>query len=196
MSLGLSEIYKGSKKSFPDAASYCLTLKSPPRSDRGRAGTKSRIVPPLLAVRHEDAPDPLIIYYIPHRLVLAAAPGRGSPNPAATRGPPGRMRGGWSLYNGQWGTVCDDDFNIEVAQCRLHSWDEIAMNWAHSAKYGPGEGPIWLDNVRCSGAEISLAECESNGWGVTDCKHSEDVGILCSATRLRPSEQPQAIAAQ
>ncbi|KAG9472440.1 hypothetical protein GDO78_019515 [Eleutherodactylus coqui] len=101
------------------------------------------------------------------------------------------------LYNGQWGTVCDDDFNIEVAHvvCKQLGF-ELAMNWAHSAKYGQGEGPIWLDNVRCSGAESSLAECESNGWGVADCRHSEDVGILCSTTRIRPSEQSQAIAAQ
>ncbi|CAH2322997.1 lysyl oxidase homolog 4 [Pelobates cultripes] len=101
------------------------------------------------------------------------------------------------LYNGQWGTVCDDDFNIEVAHvaCKQMGY-ELAMNWAHSAKYGQGAGPIWLDNIRCSGAESSLAECESNGWGVTDCKHSEDVGILCSTSRLRASEQPLTITAQ
>lgn len=45
------------------------------------------------------------------------------------------------LYNGQWGTVCDDDFNMVAASvaCRELGY-EAAANWAHSAKYGPGEG--------------------------------------------------------
>ncbi|XP_077582288.1 lysyl oxidase homolog 2A [Stigmatopora nigra] len=89
------------------------------------------------------------------------------------------------LYKGEWGTVCDDDFSIYAAQvvCRELGFVD-AESWSPSAKYGRGQGRIWLDNVDCNGREKSLAECRSNGFGVTDCKHSEDVGVVCSQQRI------------
>ncbi|XP_041914807.1 lysyl oxidase homolog 2A [Alosa sapidissima] len=88
-------------------------------------------------------------------------------------------------YNGEWGTVCDDDFSIYAAHvvCRELGFLE-AVSWSPSSKYGRGEGRIWLDNVHCTGRERSLAECPSNGFGVSDCRHTEDVGVVCSAKRI------------
>lgn len=89
------------------------------------------------------------------------------------------------FYEGEWGTVCDDDFSIHSAQvvCRELGYSE-AVSWAPSAKYGKGEGRIWFDNVHCTGKEKTLAQCQSNGIGVSDCKHSEDVGVVCSDKRI------------
>uniref|UniRef100_A0A8C4GF92 Lysyl oxidase homolog n=1 Tax=Dicentrarchus labrax TaxID=13489 RepID=A0A8C4GF92_DICLA len=89
------------------------------------------------------------------------------------------------FYNGEWGTVCDDDFSIYAARvvCKELGFVD-AESWSPSAKYGRGEGRIWLDNVHCTGGEKSLAHCQSNGFGVSDCKHSEDVGVVCTQKRI------------
>jgi hypothetical protein len=39
--------------------------------------------------------------------------------------------------------------------------------------------PIWMDNVQCSGTELTLAECHFRGWGINNCGVSEDVALRC-----------------
>ena len=50
----------------------------------------------------------------------------------------------------------------------------------HGAPFGEGEGPVLLDEVRCTGEESYLLECGHAPWGQTDCNHNEDVGVICS----------------
>ena len=109
--------------------------------------------------------------------------------------PPGsiRLAGGSSALegrvelfrNGQWGTVCDDrwDNNDAAVVCRqLGHHGGQAFSEAH---FGRGLGPIFLDDVNCSGTEARLAECPlQNDRGYHNCNHGEDAGVKCAATGM------------
>ena len=47
------------------------------------------------------------------------------------------------------------------------------------AWYGPGQGDIILDNVRCVGSEATLLECKHNELFRHNCVHREDAGVKC-----------------
>jgi hypothetical protein len=46
---------------------------------------------------------------------------------------------------------------------------------------GPSTSPIWLSEVTCFGNEQQLLECLHGNWGMTNCRHKEDVGCRCQA---------------
>ncbi|XP_031560314.1 deleted in malignant brain tumors 1 protein-like [Actinia tenebrosa] len=82
-------------------------------------------------------------------------------------------------YNGQWGTVCDDSWNMNDAKvaCRQLGYAKAANYWWYN---GQGEGPVWLDDMRCTGSEASLLDCPHPGWGVvsSNCVHTDDVLVF------------------
>ncbi|XP_043728650.1 T-cell differentiation antigen CD6 isoform X1 [Cervus elaphus] len=84
------------------------------------------------------------------------------------------------LELGQWGSVCDDTWDLEDAHvvCR-----QLGCGWAVQAlpglHFAPGQGRIHRDQVNCSGLETYLWDCPGlpgNGY----CGHKEDAGVVCS----------------
>uniref|UniRef100_A0A452QM24 CD163 molecule n=1 Tax=Ursus americanus TaxID=9643 RepID=A0A452QM24_URSAM len=83
-------------------------------------------------------------------------------------------------FQGQWGTVCDDNFNIDHASVVCKQLEcGSAVSFSGSANFGEGSGPIWFDDLVCSGNESALWNCKHEGWGKHNCDHSEDVGVIC-----------------
>uniref|UniRef100_A0A8C3YWD3 CD6 molecule n=1 Tax=Catagonus wagneri TaxID=51154 RepID=A0A8C3YWD3_9CETA len=87
------------------------------------------------------------------------------------------------LEHGQWGSVCDDTWDLEDAHvvCR-----QLSCGWAVQAlpglHFAPGQGRIHRDQVNCSGSETYLWDClglPGNGY----CGHKEDAGVVCSGAR-------------
>ncbi|XP_067678781.1 deleted in malignant brain tumors 1 protein-like [Haliotis asinina] len=89
-------------------------------------------------------------------------------------------------YNGTWGSVCDDGFGTNEAKvaCRQLGRYKSGIIPRAIETFGYGGGRIWLDDVSCSGSESSLVSCSHNPWGVNNCGHSEDVGIICDPSDM------------
>ena len=62
------------------------------------------------------------------------------------------------FHDGQWGTVCDDNFREEDAQvvCRQLGFGDAVATVAEYRQFDDGVGPIWLDEVACGGAENQM----------------------------------------
>ena len=85
------------------------------------------------------------------------------------------------FYNGEWGTVCDDiwDLRDAVVVCQQLGYT-TAVRRSVRAEFGQGTGRIWRDNVNCVGTESMLSSCSATSWGSHSCSHSEDAGVVCA----------------
>ena len=90
------------------------------------------------------------------------------------------------FHNGRWGTVCDDywddrDAAVACRQLGYHGGTAIVRS---PRRFGEGAGPIYLDNVDCSGNESRLIDCpriaRAQTIGTHNCVHREDAGAICS----------------
>jgi len=84
-------------------------------------------------------------------------------------------------HNGEWGTVCDDGWDLSDAQVvcnELNLGKAIAAR--HRAFYGQGSGQIWLDDLNCTGNDWTIGKCSHGGWGSHNCGHHEDASVNCT----------------
>ena len=91
-------------------------------------------------------------------------------------------------HNGEWGTVCDDEWDLNDAQIVCYEANlGTAVAARHNAFYGEGNGTIWLESINCVGSELTIESCSHGEWGIHSCSHSQDVGVKCAAgTYLEP----------
>ncbi|WAQ95354.1 DMBT1-like protein [Mya arenaria] len=91
-------------------------------------------------------------------------------------------------HDGEWGTVCDDEFDNASAKvvCKMIGFtDDRHARFIPASVYGPGAGTIWLDDIKCFGNETDISDCQHSEWGKSDCNHDEDISVDCQTpTRL------------
>lgn len=86
-------------------------------------------------------------------------------------------------YNNTWGTVCDNQFDAADAQvaCRELGFTSNGAQVLGTSGYQDGEVSqwIWLDQVQCTGRELTLSSCRHDDYGSHSCLHDQDVGVTC-----------------
>lgn len=89
------------------------------------------------------------------------------------------------LVNGEWGTVCGDEWDLVNANvvCRQLGYRTAFLSY-EKPFFGEGTGRIWLTNVICKGDEPSLFECKHDRFLSSNCSHEHDASIICEGKEI------------
>ncbi len=82
------------------------------------------------------------------------------------------------MFQGEWGTVCSQDFKIEEATvaCR-----QLGYGYAEAVReFGQGTMKV-VRMMNCNGNEGRLSECYYD-FGKVVCGGFSDVGVVCTNT--------------
>uniref|UniRef100_A0A5F8GNV9 Soluble scavenger receptor cysteine-rich domain-containing protein SSC5D n=1 Tax=Monodelphis domestica TaxID=13616 RepID=A0A5F8GNV9_MONDO len=84
-------------------------------------------------------------------------------------------------YAGEWGTVCNEDWNLQDAKVLCHELGcgRPLLTKGSCKKDQQGRGEIWLSQVKCRGSEASLRDCPTAPVGENNCTHYDDVWVQC-----------------
>ena len=66
-----------------------------------------------------------------------------------------------------------ENLNLTLTCCIRYNGQFIGNSYTRNS------GPIWLDDVQCTGHERDFRLCRHRGWGKHNCSHSHDVSISC-----------------
>ncbi|XP_060591772.1 scavenger receptor cysteine-rich type 1 protein M130-like [Ruditapes philippinarum] len=80
--------------------------------------------------------------------------------------------------DGVWGTICDDNFDMDDAKVICRTLNLTATSFFTGAHYGQGKGPVFAQRFRCYGHESHLRDCRFDPN--TFCSHSRDIGVICT----------------
>ena len=87
--------------------------------------------------------------------------------------------------NGQWGGICVDSFDINDAQviCQMLGYRSAIAALDANSMYGtaPSGSNHVLDNLGCTGTELSVFDCPHNGEWQENCGASEIAGVQCTS---------------
>ena len=88
------------------------------------------------------------------------------------------------FHQGEWGTVCDDDWDFKDASvvCRQLGYQE-----AEAARTGSPHGasslPILTSRVACKGVESRLTRCPSLCDIPEQCNQNTTAGVVCKESK-------------
>ena len=83
---------------------------------------------------------------------------------------------------GSWGIVCDDLFDINDGHvfCKMLGYINGAEAVFTNSHFGHGNLAFHMDNLACTGQELTFLDCPYNGWGIHNCGASEAAGVECN----------------
>ncbi|XP_078536450.1 scavenger receptor cysteine-rich domain-containing protein DMBT1-like [Lissotriton helveticus] len=89
-------------------------------------------------------------------------------------------------HENRWGTVCDNDWDMMDAEvvCRQLNCGSASRAERGNYIFGSAVFPVWMSDVKCTGAEKSLFDCPRAPWGVNSCPWRSDGGVQCRESRV------------
>ncbi|XP_076105846.1 scavenger receptor cysteine-rich type 1 protein M160-like [Mytilus galloprovincialis] len=87
------------------------------------------------------------------------------------------------LHSGQWGSICGKGFQKNDADviCKMLGFTDSKDVFLDN-KFGKSTGPVWLEQLSCTGTEHDISGCLPN-WKANTCNNT--VGISCVSTPVR-----------